>query len=86
MPEPIDNTGAWIELLLEVVGTERYDRLSGMTPEEKNALVLRLLGDRERFVGVIRKLVGLTDDVETHLGFLFKGAEEALVVIGDADV
>lgn len=48
MAEPTDNTGTWIERLLEVVERERYDRLSGMTLEEEHALVLRLLGDRER--------------------------------------
>lgn len=68
MAEPTDNTGTWIERLLEVVGPERYDRLSGMTPEEKNALVLRLLGERASIAALrtkVRELANGTVNLHT---------------------
>lgn len=71
MPEPTDPTGAWITRLLEVSGKERVERLSAMTPHEKDAVLLRLLTDRsERNAKLTRAINRLIERVDTAIAQL----------------
>lgn len=78
MTPPADTPAEWIERLLAVVGAERADRLSGMSPGEKDVVLLRLLANHERATESARRLLERVDQALDQLATAGNGLAETL--------